>query len=238
MNEIKQAVILAGGKGSRLRPYTLILPKPLMPLGDFPILEILIKKLRHHNITDIIIATGYLSHLIEAYFGDGKKFGVNIRYSHEDKPLGTAGPLKLIPNLDEDFLIMNGDLLTDLSFSEMIRFHERTQSDVTISVYSKKVKIDLGVLKLNENNQILDYIEKPTYDFDVSMGMYVLNRRVLEHIPEDYFDFPDLIKMLIKTELKVNAFKFEGTWLDVGRPDDYTLAMELFQGGDSEKFLT
>ncbi len=238
MHNIKQAVILAGGKGTRLRPYTTILPKPLMPIGEYPILEILIKKLKNNGIQNIIIATGYLSHLIKAYFANGEKLGVNIRYSHEDKPMGTAGPLKLIKNLDDQFLVMNGDLLTDLSFSEFSKYHLENDSELTICMYKKIVKIDLGVLKLSEDSRIIDYIEKPKYNFDVSMGIYAMNKTVIDKIPNNtYYDLPDLVLKMINENSSLKGYNFDGIWLDVGRPTDYNQALELFDSEDKEKFL-
>ena len=225
---IKQAVLLAGGKGTRLRPYTTVLPKPLMPVGDYPILEILIRKLKKAGIEKIIIATGYLSHLLESYFGDGSKWGLEISYSHENEPLGTAGPLKLIDGLDEKFLLMNGDLLTDRSFADLIDFHIKEDSLMSIAVYRKEVKIDLGVLKIEEGN-VVDYIEKPTYDFHVSMGIYALNREIIKQIPEGYFDLPDLVLKMIKEKQKISSYFFEGMWLDIGRPNDYEKALGIFE---------
>lgn len=235
---IKQAILLAGGKGTRLRPYTTVLPKPLMPIGEHAILEILIKKLKNSGITDIIIATGYLAHIIEAYFANGEKYDVNITYSHEDKPLGTAGPLKLAEGLDDQFLVMNGDLLTDLSFRDLTEFHIKNENEVTVCIYEKKVKIDLGVIKLDEENKIEDYIEKPTYNFNVSMGIYAMNKSILNYIPDNsYFDLPDLILQLIEKKTRLGGYMFTGTWLDIGKPDDYQLALDLFESDEKNIFM-
>ncbi|MDZ7265112.1 MAG: sugar phosphate nucleotidyltransferase [candidate division KSB1 bacterium] len=222
-----QAVILAGGKGTRLKPYTTILPKPLMPINDKPILEIVIRQLKKFGFDQIIIAVGHLAELIEAYFGDGSKWGVQISYSREDKPLGTAGPLTLIPNLADTFLMMNGDILTDLNYAELMRFHKDYNGQISIATYNKEVKIDLGILKVNEQHEIYEYIEKPTLVYQVSMGIYIIEKRLLQLIPRgEYFDLPDLIKLSFKHQLKVLSYPFSKYWRDIGRKEDYELALE------------
>ncbi|ABE52488.1 Mannose-1-phosphate guanyltransferase [Methanococcoides burtonii DSM 6242] len=230
-----QAVILAGGKGTRLAPYTTVLPKPLMPIGDMPILEIVIRQLKKNGFTDIVLAVGHLAGLIEAYFGDGSKWGVNITYSIEDEPLGTAGPLSLIDDLDENFLVMNGDLLTNVNYSDLMRFHLENDALSTVSVYTKDVPISLGVLELDDNGKITDYIEKPTLKYKVSMGIYVFNRKILEHIKKgEYLDFPDLIKNLISLNENVSGYMFEGYWMDIGRYEDYSKVLEEFESMKDE----
>lgn len=223
MSKPKQAIILAGGKGTRLRPYTTVLPKPLMPVFDKPILDIIIRQLKDNGFTKITIAVGYLAELIEVYFGNGSKFGVEITYSKEDKILGTAGPISLIENLEEDFLVMNGDILTNISFTEFFNYHTSNKSLITISKFKKDVPISLGVLKCEED-YIVDYIEKPTLHYDVSMGIYVLNKSVLQYLPQnEYCDFPDLILNLIQKKQKIIGYKFEGIWIDIGRKEDYDI---------------
>ncbi len=230
-----QAVILAGGKGTRLRPYTTIFPKPLMPIGDYPILEIVIKQLKYYGFNNIIIAVGHLKELLQAFFNDGEKWNVNISYSLEEKPLGTAAPLKLIKNFQNNFLVMNGDVLTNLDFSNFFQYHKNNDALCTIAMYQKLVKIDLGVLKTNENNELYDYIEKPTLNYNVSMGVYAFKKEVLDYIPEnEYFDFPNLVKKLIKNNKKVLGYPFGGYWLDIGRPEDYETAIEEFEKNKSE----
>lgn len=222
-----QAVILAGGKGTRLKPYTTILPKPLMPINDKPILEIVIRQLKKYGFDQIIIAVGHLAELIEAYFGDGSKWGVQISYSREDKPLGTAGPLALIPNLADTFLMMNGDILTDLNYAELMTFHKAYNGQISIATYSKEVKIDLGILKVNEHHEIYEYIEKPTLIYQVSMGIYIIEKSLLQLIPRgEYFDLPDLIKLSFKNQVKVLSYPFKKYWRDIGRKEDYELALE------------
>ncbi len=229
-----QAVILAGGKGKRLRPYTTILPKPMMPVGDKPILGIIIETLARSGITDIVLTVGYLAGIIRAYFGDGKEFGVNIRYFVETEPLGTAGCLSMIDGLDEEFIVMNGDILTSLDFDALIAFHRRLGNPVTICSYKKDVQLTLGVLQLSEDT-VTDYIEKPRYSFDVSTGIYMMNRTVVSHIPRNrYFDFPTLIKALIAAREPISVFKFEGDWYDIGREEDYKAVLEKYNAGEED----
>ncbi len=224
-----QAIILAGGKGTRLKPYTTILPKPLMPILDMPILEVVIRQLKKNGFNEIVLAVGHLAELIEAYFGDGSKWGINIKYSREDKPLGTAGPLTLIENLDDTFLMMNGDILTDLKYADLVAFHKMHEGQITIATYNKEVKIDLGILKTNSDYRITEYIEKPTLVHQVSMGIYILEKSMLELIPKgEFFDLPDLIKLSIKENRKVLSYPFKEYWRDIGRKDDYELAMEEY----------
>jgi len=225
-----QAIILAGGKGTRLKPYTTILPKPLMPILDMPILEVVIRQLKKNGFNNIVLAVGHLAELIEAYFGDGKKWGIRITYSREDKPMGTAGPLTLIENLDDTFLMMNGDILTDLKYADLVAFHKSHRSDITIATYDKEVKIDLGILKTNSDHQIVEYIEKPTLVHQVSMGIYIIDKCMMDLIPKgDYFDLPDLIKRSIKENRKVMSYHFKKYWRDIGRKDDYELAMDEYE---------
>ena len=224
-----RVVILAGGQGTRLLPYTTVIPKPLMPVGDRPILEIIIKQLKHHGFTRFTMAVGYLAELVEAYFRDGKKYGVKIDYSREDKPLGTIGALGLIDGLDKTFLVMNGDVLTNLKYDELVTFHKQNQAVATIATYNKEVKIDLGVLEMDEGFRLRQYLEKPTLRYNVSMGIYVFEPEILRLIePNGYLDFPDLVVSLIKAGKKVIAFPFDGYWLDIGRHEDYELAQGDF----------
>ncbi len=224
-----QAIILAGGKGKRLAPYTTILPKPLMPIEDMPILEIVLLQLKKHGFTDIFLAVGHLAGLIQAYCGDGSRWGLNITYSMEDEPLGTAGPLSLIDGLEEDFLVMNGDLLTNIDYSDLMGYHLQKNALATVSMYNKDVPISLGVLKLDDSGNIIDYIEKPTLTYKVSMGIYILNRKILDHIEKGkYLDFPVLIKQLIGENEKVVGYDFTGYWMDIGRHEDYSKVLEEF----------
>ena len=196
---MRKVVILAGGKGTRLAPYTVVFPKPLMPIGDIPILEVVIHQLSYYGFQDITMAVGHLAELVMAYFNDGDRLKVRISYSKEQKPLGTAGPLSLVPGLDDAFLVMNGDVLTDLNFARLVDFHRHNQATATIATHRRQVKIDLGVIESDNRNQIVGYIEKPTYDFRVSMGIYVFEPKVLNYIPSgEYLDFPDLVLRLLE----------------------------------------
>ena len=189
-----KAVVLAGGKGTRLAPYTRILPKPLMPIGDMPILEVLLRQLKRAGVDEAILTVGHLAELLRAFFQDGERLGLTVRYSFEDIPLGTAGPLRLVKGLDETFLVMNGDVLTTLDFAKLIDYHRKSGALVTVAVHSREVKIDLGVLKLNGDSRVVDYIEKPTLQLRVSMGVNVFEPAVVDFIPfNQYFDFPSLI---------------------------------------------
>lgn len=226
-------LILAGGKGTRLKPFTNAIPKPLVPVGDLPILEIVLRQLRNHGVTRITLAVNHLARLIEAFFGDGERLGLEIRYSLEESPLGTAGPIRLAGELDDDFLVMNGDLLTTIDYADLFRRHKAEGAVATIATFQKKVKIDLGVLVV-EQGQFSDYIEKPTYSFTVSMGIYALSRRVLDFIPTDKpFDMPDLILALHRAGEKVLCYSGDYDWLDIGRMEDYEQAVVLFEANRS-----
>lgn len=224
-----QAVILAGGKGTRLKPFTTNIPKPLVPIGDLPILEIVLRQLKYYGFTDIILTVNHLSEILMAFFGDGKKWGLNIKYSVEDKVLGTAAPIALIDALDDNFLVMNGDLLTTINYADIYKWHMINKNDATISSYKKEVKVDLGVLEV-KNDDFLNYIEKPVYNFLVSMGIYIFNKEVLNFIPRnEYFDMPDLILKLHASEKKVKCYKGDYYWLDIGRVEDYETALSIFE---------
>jgi NDP-sugar pyrophosphorylase family protein len=232
-----KAIVLAGGKGARLAPYTRILPKPLMPIGDMPILEVLLRQMKQAGIDDIVLTVGHLAHLLHTFFLDGRQWGLRISYSYEEDPLGTAGPLSLIGGLESTFLVTNGDVLTTLDLRDLLAFHRRQGGIATIAVHRRQVKIDLGVIQWNGNHSICNYIEKPTYDYTVSMGMYVFEPRVLDYIPRSqYLDFPDLVLKLIAAGERVCGYSFDGYWMDLGRPDDYAQATEDF-ASMREQFL-
>ena len=249
-----KAVVLAGGKGTRLMPYTRIFPKPLIPIGEMPILEVLLRQLKRSGIDEVVLAVGHLSELMRAFFQDGSQLGVKISYSYEENPLGTAGPLALIDGLTDTFLVTNGDVLTTLPIADLIASHKQSGALATIAMHARQVKIDLGVIQLSGSqrredfqslissdgpslndaaqglNRVVDYIEKPSYHYLVSMGLYVFEPRVLDYIPkEQRLDFPDLIKKLLAAGEIVNGFPFEGYWQDLGRPDDYEQACADFE---------
>ncbi len=224
------AIIMAGGKGRRLAPYTLVLPKPLMPISDLPILEVVLRQLKFYGVTRITITVGHLANLIMAFFGDGENLGVPIEYQIEDEPRGTIGPLAQVRDLDAPFLVMNGDLLTDLDFAEFAKSHLHSDALVTVATYHKKVPVDLGVMHFDAAGDLIRFQEKPTFTFNVSMGIYMMRPEVLAFVPKTgMFGFDDLMHVAIEQKLPVRSYAFQGRWLDIGRPDDYRLATETFE---------
>ncbi len=220
-----RAVILAGGKGTRLKPYTITLPKPLVPVKEKAILEYVLNQLKRDGFDHVTIAVNHMADLIMAYFGDGKKWGIKIDYSLEEKPLSTIGPLTLIDNLPDNFLVMNGDLLTDIKYDNLFNFHILNRNDVTVAVYKRKQKIDFGVIDFDMSGKIINFIEKPEYNFTVSMGIYIISKEVITSIPKnEFYGFDNLMIDGIKNKLKMSVYEHDGFWLDIGRPDDYETA--------------
>jgi len=225
----KCAVILAGGKGTRLRPYTIAMPKPLVPVGDYPILEIIIRQLSNKGFGRVIITVNHQADLIKAYFGDGHKWGLSIEYSLEDKPLGTMGPLESLTNLPDNFIVMNGDILTDLDYVALLDNHIKEKNIFTISAHHREHNVDYGVLHLDRNSILTGFEEKPKLQYIVSMGIYAVSKNVLKYIPKDeYFGFDTLMLKLIESNEKVKVEVFSGYWLDIGRPEDYQKATDDF----------
>lgn len=226
-----RAVILAGGKGTRLYPYTAVLPKPLMPIGDVPIIEIVIRQLIRNGITDITLALGHLAGLMKAYLAQREWLtqDITLSFVEEDIPTGTAGSLANIPGLSSTFLVMNGDLLTDLDYRALISFHREQKAQLTIATCVRHERVELGVLEVNDQYRVTQYIEKPVHDYRISMGVYVYEPPVLDLIrPGAYLDFPALVVRLMEKGEKVCAFPWKGQWLDIGRPDDFAAAQALF----------
>ncbi|MFL4971985.1 MAG: sugar phosphate nucleotidyltransferase [Xanthobacteraceae bacterium] len=225
----RRAVILAGGRGTRLRPYTVVLPKPLMPIGEFPILEVIVRQLARAGFGHVTMAVNHQAELIKAFFQDGSKWGMRIDYSLEDKPLGTMGPLRLIGGLPDQFLVMNGDVLTDLDFARLYDEHVASRAIFTVSSSGREEIIDYGVLETDANARLTGFREKPRSHYEVSMGVYMLNARVLDYIPPDrLYGFDHLMLDLIAANEPVIVRRFAGYWLDIGRPDDYARAIDEF----------
>lgn len=226
-----KAVILAGGRGTRLAPYTTAFPKPLVPVGGQPILEIILRQLAHYGFTDVVLSVGYLSELIKAYLANSDiSSRLSISYVEETEPRGTAGSLTLVPGLTETFLVMNGDILTTLDYSKLMQAHKAGEAVLTVAARKREVKVDLGVIETDASGRLVNYVEKPVLDYQVSMGAYVYEPAALSHIPQNqYFDFPDLVLKLIAEGLPVHTYLSDDYWLDIGRHDDYETANEEFE---------
>jgi NDP-mannose synthase len=226
----KRAIILAGGKGTRLRPYTIALPKPLVPVGETPILEIVVRQLARHGFTHVTMAVNHQAEIIKAFFQDGSKWGLHIDYSLEDKPLSTMAPLKLIHDLPAHFLVMNGDVLTDLDYATFYEEHVRRDGIFTISSHLREEMIDYGVLDTNAQGHLVDFREKPRHAYEVSMGVYMVSQRALKCIPTGIaFGFDHLMHELIASTTLPQVRRHDGYWLDIGRPDDYAKAVEEYE---------
>jgi NDP-sugar pyrophosphorylase family protein len=225
-----RAVILAGGKGTRLKPYTAALPKPLVPVGDRSILDVVLAQLKRAGVDRVTMAVSHLAHLIMAYFGDGSRQGLRIDYSLEDKPLSTIAPLRLIKDLPETFFVMNGDVLTDLDFARLYAYHQQQDADITVATFERDSRIDFGVLRTDASQRVVGFEEKPTYHFSVSMGVYVMSRRLLDIVPAGApFGFDHLMYACIDQKRRAVAYPHRGYWLDIGRPDDYEEANEKIE---------
>jgi NDP-sugar pyrophosphorylase family protein len=232
----KRAVVLAGGMGTRLRPYTVVLPKPLMPIGEYPILEVVIRQLSRHGFDHVTLAVNHQAELIKAFFGNGSRWNLRIDYSLEDKPLGTMAPLRLIGDLPANFLVMNGDILTDLNFASFYEEHVAAGELFTISSFRREHRIDYGVLH-TDSGWLSGFQEKPMNRYEVSMGVYMLRKDVLDLLPPDRpYGFDDLMRYLLEAKRRVRVCQFSGYWLDIGRADDYMRAIDEF-GSMQERFL-
>ena len=217
-----RAVILAGGKGTRLWPYTAVLPKPLLPVGDRPILEIVLAQLARAGVTRATLAVGHMAHMFPQILRPGNRRGMRVDYAKEKRPLGTAAPLRNIPGLKETFLVLNGDILTDLDFRLLVKYHKQKRAQATVATFKRSVGVDFGVVEANRDGMMAGYLEKPRLYYRVSMGIYVFEPAVLKHLPKrGPFDFPELIGRLLAAGEPVASFPFRGRWLDIGRPDDF-----------------
>jgi NDP-sugar pyrophosphorylase family protein len=232
-----RVVILAGGKGTRLKPYTAVFPKPLMPVGEMPILEIVLRQLKYFGFTKITLSVNHLAELMQTFFGDGQKLGLDISYCVEDKPLGTAGSLSLVQDVTDTLLVMNGDLLTTIDYSDIVRNHIDKHAVATIGAFPREVAVDFGVLETDDSGALANYIEKPRFEYLASMGVNVLDRSVLEFIPSGkYLDIPTLMLNLKSAGKLVNTYRSECEWLDIGRVDDYEHAIVEFERSQ-DKYL-
>jgi len=225
------AVILAGGKGTRLLPLTSLIPKPLVPVGEEPIIDIVARQLSRAGYKRIHLSVGYRAELIKAFFEDrGDKYnGTELAYYKEEKPLGTAGPLALLPRFEDTFLVMNGDILTNLDFEAFRAYHKTSAAILTIARHEKRIPIDLGILELDADGHVVGYREKPTLSSPVSMGIYLYEPEALKYVEQgESLDFPDLTLRLIKAGHRVAAYQNNARWLDIGRPEDYAQAETEF----------
>ena len=221
---LKTAVILAGGKGTRLRPYTVAIPKPLVPVAGKPILEIIIIQLAKQGFKRLIITVNHQADIIMAYFGDGRKWGIKIEYSLEDTPLGTMGPIKLVQDLPDYFLVMNGDVLSDIGYADFLERHIKSEKIFSIASFRRTQKNDYGILDVKDNI-LIGFREKPEVQFVVSMGIYAVSKKATEYIPADqYFGFDMLMNSFLEKKMEVAIYEHVGYWMDIGRPEDYTKA--------------
>ncbi len=232
VSPITQAVILAGGVGTRLAPFTKTLPKPLMPVGETPIIEILVRQLAAAGVSDIIVALGHGAKLIRLFLGDGSQFSTHIRYVEEKSPLGTVGPLRTIPRLQRNFFVLNGDILTNLDFVALARHHCSEEPSVTIATARRIEKSDYGIMSVR-NNKVVAYVEKPSRPLLVSAGVYAFSKKTLQYIRRVYFDFPELIHTLLAAGKPPVAYAIRGSWYDIGRPTDWAAADRAFTANTS-----
>jgi len=230
------AVLLAGGLGSRLRPYTMNIPKPLLPLGDVPVIEVVLRQLSGQGFDRVVLTVGHLAPLLTAFLGDGTQYGLRIEYQVEATPLGTAGPLRAIEELEDNFLVMNGDLLTTVDFAALVRDHESVGATGTITLTRRTVSIDYGVVHSTTEGLLDRYEEKPTFEYFVSTGINVLSRDAVGFVPKGRFDMPDLMSALAAAGRTVHCRKTDAYWQDIGRIDDYQRASEDFVA-QPERFL-
>jgi NDP-sugar pyrophosphorylase family protein len=227
-----KTVVLAGGRGTRLAPYTSVLPKPLMPVGEQSILEVVVGQLEEVGIVDVQFCVGYLGHLVEAVFENRENGHVKITYVREQEALGTAAPLRLVRGLDSTFIAMNGDVLTTLDYRELVKYHREQGNVLTIATHKRSISIDYGMIHLDVTSRVRGFEEKPEIVSPVSMGIYVMEPEVLDYIPKgEYFDFPDLVQALLADGQRVGAYLYDGLWFDIGRKEDYERAIAAWSDG-------
>lgn len=239
MTDERVAVVLAGGMGARLKPFTAVIPKPLVPIGDVSIVEVVLQQLAWHGFQQVHMSIGHLGHLIEAVVGDGSRYGLRVDYIREPSPLGTVGPLHLLADrLPERFVVLNGDVLTDLDFRAVYDSAAAADATLMVATYPRRVEVTLGVLDTDATGRVTAFREKPSYDFRVSMGVYAMHRRVLAHIPTGRaFGFDQLMAAMLADDDPVATFDWsEGRWLDIGRHADFADAQESF-AAERERYL-
>lgn len=229
-----KAVIQAGGRGTRLKPYTLILPKPMMPVGELPVIEILLRWLRRNGVHEVHVTTGYLGHLLRLLCGDGSRWDMCIQYTEETEPLGTVGALDLLrDHLDETFLVLNGDLITDLDLRALLRFHRQHGDELTIAVFETLVPVNMGVFESEKDGRVLEFREKPTLSYSANMGVYCMEPSILELIPRGVpYGFDDLMYRMLDEHRDARVYRHVGQFMDIGRPEDFSLAQELAERGE------
>lgn len=226
-----RAVILAGGLGARLAPYTTVFPKPLMPIDGRPILELVLRRLKMQGVEQVVLAVSYLEELIRAFFGDGRRFGLQVEYFREEQPLGTVGSLSLIKGLPDPTLVLNGDILTTIDVADMVAMHQQNQASMTVATQHREVGIDYGVLDVVDGGRIVGYREKPKLSYSVSAGLNLISHDALSHLrPGERCDIPDLVARLLTAGKTVIGFGGEYYWRDIGRPADYELVNQEFPG--------
>lgn len=223
-----KAIIQCGGQGTRLRPYTMVLPKPLMPIKSKPVLEMLIKWLRRNDIREIYITTGYLSHLIKSFCGDGQQWDMKISYTDEKEPLGTIGPISMLSDqLDSTFMVINGDVLTDLSIGAFAASHAKSGAMVTVATALRETVMDFGVIE-SVDGRVTSFREKPSFTNQMSMGIYCMEPEVMQYIPKCIpFGFDDLAHCLLARDERIQTYQHDGLWLDIGRVEDFQSAQTL-----------
>ena len=235
LGEMK-TVVLAGGRGTRLAPYTSVLPKPLMPVGEQSILEVVVEQLEDAGVVDVHFCVGYLAHLVQAVFDNRENGHVKITYVREQEALGTAAPLRLVNGLDSTFMVMNGDVLTNLDYRDLVKYHRQQGNVLTIATHKRSIKIDYGMMHLDVTSQVRGFEEKPEIVSPVSMGIYVMEPEVLDYVPEGrYFDFPDLVQALLTEGRRVGAYLYGGLWFDIGRQEDYEKAIDAWTKTDEDE---
>ncbi|HIF10316.1 MAG TPA: nucleotidyltransferase family protein [Sneathiellales bacterium] len=234
-----KAVILCGGRGTRLHPYTMTIPKPLLPLGETPILEIVLRQLSEAGFTEAILALGHMSSFFTSYLdAEQDKWDISLRYHFEKVPMGTAGALSQIEDLPDNFVVMNADVLTTLSFRKLMNDHIEKRAKASLTIKRRQVDIDFGVIKSSDDSRLLGYDEKPSIPYDVSIGVNVLNKDALSYIPKgEYFDMPSLMMALVEDGQIVNCHRSDDFWLDIGRAEDFHLASEEFAANPDRFFI-